>query len=88
MQDFEVEKETSILQETERTMLGGVGTIKSVFLIFRSLCGIAVLTMPHQIYNFGVPGSLLVFPMITIGVIYSINCMIEVANDLHWYGEE
>lgn len=63
-----------------------VPTWKAVFLIFRSLVGIGVLTMPHAVQSFGVNGALILLPIFTVGILYVLDLVLRIANDLGFNG--
>lgn len=63
-----------------------VPTWKAVFLIFRSLVGIGVLTMPHAIQYFGYVGAMLFFPIFTWVILYVLDLVLRIANDLGFTG--
>lgn len=81
-----------ITTEAQITILEGIGAIsnglskkKAMFLVFRSLVGIGILTMPHQINEIGVFGAMLLFPTIAAFVLYALDLMVKTANDLGYY---
>ena len=93
-QSFHVSKDNSLDYTQNSTFvenLGqvtkGLGTAKAIFLIFRSLVGIGILTMPHQINEFGVVASLIFYPIIAAMVLYALDCMVITANDLEYYDQ-
>ena len=59
---------------------------KGVFLIFRSVVGIGVLTMPHTVQHFGVYGSMIFFPIFVFCMLYVLDCMLHMAQDLGFNG--
>ena len=77
--------ETSVMHNIG-SVTKGLGTGKAIFLIFRSLVGIGILTMPHQINEFGIVASLIFYPLIAAMVLYALDCMVRTANDLEYYG--
>lgn len=63
-----------------------IPTWKAIFLIFRSLVGIGVLTMPHAVQSFGVNGALILLPLFTVGILYVLDLVLRIANDLGFNG--
>lgn len=59
-----------------------ISTFKACFLIFRSLVGVGILTMGHEHQEFGIFASALFFPIFSAIILYSIDCMIRVADDI------
>jgi Transmembrane amino acid transporter protein len=63
-----------------------IPTWKAVFLIFRSLVGIGVLTMPHAVQSFGVNGALVLLPLFTIAILYVLDLVLRIAHDIGFNG--
>jgi len=80
----EFEPEPSVIENLGK-VTKGLGTGKAIFLIFRSLVGIGILTMPHQINEFGIVASLIFYPTIAVMVLYALDCMVRTADDLEYY---
>lgn len=88
------ENPLDITTEAQITILEGIGSIstglsnkKAMFLVFRSLVGIGILTMPHQINEIGIFGALIMFPLIACMILYSLDLLVKTANDLNYYNQ-
>lgn len=57
---------------------------RAIFLIFRSLVGIGILTIPLQTNRIGILGSLIFFPLVSIVILYTLYLMIKVADDIDY----
>lgn len=100
MQNLEMDLTSSNVDKLDTTteaqisILEGIGSIsrglsnkKAMFLVFRSLVGVGILTMPHQINEIGIYGALIVFPMIGVLILYSLDLMVKTADDLKYYNQ-
>lgn len=63
-----------------------VPTLQAVFMIFRSIVGIGVLTMPHAVQHFGVYGALIFFPIFGVAVLYVLDLVLRMAEDVGYNG--
>lgn len=63
-----------------------VSTQKAVLLVFRSLVGIGILTIPKQIHEIGIVGAAILYPVIAVLVLYSLDLMIKTADDIDYQG--
>jgi len=80
------EVEKSVLEELA-TVTKGLSQKKAMFLVFRSLVGVGILTMPHQINEIGIMGALILYPVIGCMVLYALDLMVKTADDLQYYGQ-
>ena len=55
-------------------------------MIVRSLVGIGILTYPYEIQQFGVLGSALLLPLFGLVIIYCLDLMVQVADDIDFQG--
>ena len=81
-----LEVEKSVLEELA-TVTKGLSQKKAMFLVFRSLVGVGILTMPHQINEIGIMGALILYPTIAAMVLYALDLMVKTADDLEYYGQ-
>ncbi len=72
--------------ESPKAHKGHVTTTWAVFLIFRSLVGIGVLTMPHAIQHFGINGAVVFFPIFAVVLLYVLDLLLQIATDLGYTG--
>lgn len=84
--DMTTEAQISIL-EGIGSISRGLSTKKAMFLVFRSLVGVGILTMPHQINEIGIYGALILFPLIGALILYSLDLMVKTADDLQYYNQ-
>ena len=66
----------------------GVSVLKASFLLFRSIVGIGILSMPNEIQGFGLWPALIVSPIFLLVILYSIDCILDVSKDLKYVGNE
>ena len=64
-----------------------VNNLRAAFLIFRSLVGIGVLTMPHAVQHFGVNGAVVFFPIFAVVILYVLDLVLRIAADLGYNGD-
>jgi hypothetical protein len=86
MIDDEPQMEKSVLEELA-TVTKGLSQKKAMFLVFRSLVGVGILTMPHQINEIGIGGALVLYPIVAVMVLYALDLMVKTADDLQYYGQ-
>ena len=65
----------------------GLSNSKAMFLVFRSLVGVGILTMPDQINSIGILGALICYPSVALLILYSLDLMVITANDIKFYGQ-
>lgn len=65
---------------------GGIGTMRTVFLIFRSLVGIGVLAFPLATQMFGIASTIIFLPLFSIIILYVLDLVFLIANDLKFTG--
>ena len=61
---------------------------KAILLVFRSLVGIGILTIPKQIQEIGIIGAGILYPTIALLVLYSLDLMIKTADDIDYTGSK
>lgn len=64
-----------------------IGTFKTTFMIFRSFVGIGVLSLPKVAQTFGILGALIIMPVFAYLILYVIDLMIVLGDDLSFSGE-
>lgn len=64
-----------------------IGSGKTIFMIFRSFVGIGVLSLPKVAQTFGITGALVVMPIFAFLILYVIDLMIILGDDLAFKGE-
>lgn len=67
---------------------GEVGTFGTVVMVFRSFVGIGVLAMPYAMYKLGWLASSILLPLFGVMMLYCIDLLIRVANDLRFTGSK
>ena len=65
----------------------GLSNGKAMFLVFRSLVGVGILTIPSQINQIGILGALICYPSIAMLILYCLDLMVKTANDIKFYDQ-
>lgn|SRR3990167_4451251 len=67
---------------------GEMSTFGTVIMVFRSFVGIGVLAMPYTLHKIGWLGTCIFFPIFGAMMLYAIDLIIRIANDLRFTGSK
>ena len=80
----------SILLEENKPFYnqGGLTATKATFLLFRSIVGVGVLSMPYETQQTGIFGTLILIPIYAIAILFSLDGLFQIANEINYKGDE
>ena len=67
---------------------GDVSTLGTIIMIFRSFIGMGVLALPYAFYKAGWLASSLLLPFFGASMLYSMDLVIRIADDLRFTGSK
>jgi amino acid permease len=67
---------------------GDLGTLGTVVMVFRAFVGIGILAMPYTMQKVGWLPTLILLPIFSVMILYSIDLLIRLAATLDFTGSK